>query len=242
MTRRSRRTPEHRLPLREARPGQGHGRVSGGRACASTWAASRRATWSNAASTSCDAARGPNTRVVTAGGDSRLLGDRRGTPVDGRYSRSAQRRRGGDNGAAARRSDLDVRRLRALLRRRRRALSPHHRAESPAGRSSGVHSATVIGPDAVMTDALSTSVFVMGVDQGLRLIAPCRTTKESSSTPTVRSSIRTAWRTRRRRRSRLCRRRRRGAARASRTGSPAVAKKTPGCRRIDDDFFTLNSA
>ncbi len=34
----------------------------------------------------------------------------------------------------------------------------------------GVHSATVIGPDAVMTDALSTSVFVMGVDEGLKLI------------------------------------------------------------------------
>jgi thiamine biosynthesis lipoprotein len=38
----------------------------------------------------------------------------------------------------------------------------------PAG---GVRSATVFGPDAVITDALSTSVFVMGVDQGLRLIA-----------------------------------------------------------------------
>jgi thiamine biosynthesis lipoprotein len=29
----------------------------------------------------------------------------------------------------------------------------------------------VFGPDAVTTDALSTSVFVMGVDKGLRLIA-----------------------------------------------------------------------
>ena len=38
----------------------------------------------------------------------------------------------------------------------------------PAG---GVQSATVFGPDAVMTDALSTSVFVMGVDQGLKMIA-----------------------------------------------------------------------
>ena len=27
------------------------------------------------------------------------------------------------------------------------------------------------GPDAVITDALSTSVFVMGVDQGLKLIS-----------------------------------------------------------------------
>ena len=34
-----------------------------------------------------------------------------------------------------------------------------------------MHSATVFGPDAVTTDALSTSVFVMGVDSGLRMIA-----------------------------------------------------------------------
>ena len=34
----------------------------------------------------------------------------------------------------------------------------------------GVHSATVFGPDAVITDALSTSVFVLGVDDGLKLI------------------------------------------------------------------------
>jgi thiamine biosynthesis lipoprotein len=38
----------------------------------------------------------------------------------------------------------------------------------PAG---GIHSATVFGPDAVITDALSTSVFVLGVDRGLTLIA-----------------------------------------------------------------------
>ena len=34
-----------------------------------------------------------------------------------------------------------------------------------------VHLATVIGPDAVMTDALSTSVFVMGVELGMKLLA-----------------------------------------------------------------------
>ena len=45
-----------------------------------------------------------------------------------------------------------------------------------------VHSATVIGPDAVMTDALSTSVFVMGVDLGLNSSRACPTTKASSST------------------------------------------------------------
>ena len=48
----------------------------------------------------------------------------------------------------------------------------HHIIQPSTGEpASGVHSATVFGPDAVITDALSTSVFVMGVDQGLRLIA-----------------------------------------------------------------------
>jgi len=48
----------------------------------------------------------------------------------------------------------------------------HHIISPSTGTpASGVHSATVIGPDAVLTDALSTSVFVMGVDEGLRLIA-----------------------------------------------------------------------
>jgi thiamine biosynthesis lipoprotein len=47
----------------------------------------------------------------------------------------------------------------------------HHIIKPSSGRPvEGIHSATVIGPDAVMTDALSTSVFVMGVDDGLKLI------------------------------------------------------------------------
>ena len=48
----------------------------------------------------------------------------------------------------------------------------HHIIEPTTGQPAGeVRSTTIIGPDAVLTDALSTSVFVMGVDQGLRLIA-----------------------------------------------------------------------
>jgi thiamine biosynthesis lipoprotein len=47
----------------------------------------------------------------------------------------------------------------------------HHIIVPSTGTPAGeVHSATIIGPDAVITDALSTSVFIMGVDQGLRLI------------------------------------------------------------------------
>ena len=48
----------------------------------------------------------------------------------------------------------------------------HHIIVPSTGTPAGeVHSATVIGPDAVITDALSTSVFVMGVEQGLTLIS-----------------------------------------------------------------------
>ena len=47
----------------------------------------------------------------------------------------------------------------------------HHIIRPSTGApAEGVHSATVIGPDAVITDALSTSVFVMGVEDGLTLI------------------------------------------------------------------------
>jgi thiamine biosynthesis lipoprotein len=47
----------------------------------------------------------------------------------------------------------------------------HHIIQPSTGKpAGGVHSATVFGPDAVITDALSTSVFVMGVKRGLTLI------------------------------------------------------------------------
>ena len=107
---------------------------------------------------------------VTAGGDTRLLGDRRGVPwmvgvqnprddtevavtiplVDEAISTS---------GDYERYFEEDGERY-------------HHIIVPATGTPAGeVHSATVIGPDAVITDALSTSVFVMGVDQGLRLIS-----------------------------------------------------------------------
>ena len=106
---------------------------------------------------------------VTAGGDSRLLGDRRGQPwlvgiqdprnekaiavrlplVDEAISTSGDYERYFDDG--------DVR--------------YHHIISPSTGRSAnGVQSVTVVGPDATMTDALSTSVFVMGVEAGLALI------------------------------------------------------------------------
>lgn len=115
-------------------------------------------------------AKGVRNAIVTAGGDSRLLGDRRGRPwmvgirdprKDGEVAISVPLvdEAISTSGDYERFFDEDGVRYHHII---------HPGTGSPA---SGVHSATVFGPDAVTTDALSTSVFVMGVDSGLRLIA-----------------------------------------------------------------------
>jgi thiamine biosynthesis lipoprotein len=114
--------------------------------------------------------RGVRHGIVTAGGDSRLIGDRRGQPwmvgirdprVDGEVAISVPL----ENEAISTSGDYE--------RYFEEGDTRYHHiiAPSTGEPASGVHSATVFGPDAVITDALSTSVFVMGVDQGLRLIA-----------------------------------------------------------------------
>jgi thiamine biosynthesis lipoprotein len=108
--------------------------------------------------------------IVTAGGDSRLLGDRRGKP----WVVGVRNPRG--DGTIAVRIPLENEAIstsgdyeRYFEEDGRRY---HHIIQPATGEpANGVHSATIVGPDAVITDALSTSVFVMGVDQGLRLIA-----------------------------------------------------------------------
>jgi len=108
--------------------------------------------------------------IVTAGGDSRLLGDRRGRPwmvgirdprEEGQVAISVPLADEAisTSGDYERFFDEDGVRYHHIIR---------PSTGMPAG---GVHSATVFGPDAVFTDALSTSVFVMGVEQGLTLIA-----------------------------------------------------------------------
>lgn len=111
-----------------------------------------------------------NHAVVSAGGDSRLLGDRRGRPwlvgirdprEDGEVAISVPLadEAVSTSGDYERYFDEDGVRYHHIIR---------PGTGEPAG---GVQSATVFGPDAVMTDALSTSVFVMGVDRGLKMIA-----------------------------------------------------------------------
>ena len=115
-------------------------------------------------------ANGIENAIVTAGGDSRLMGDRRGRPwmvgirdprKDGEVAISVplQDEAISTSGDYERFFDED-------------GIRYHHIIQPGTGMPvSGVHSATVFGPDAITTDALSTSVFVMGVDLGLRMIA-----------------------------------------------------------------------
>ncbi len=108
--------------------------------------------------------------IVTAGGDSRLLGDRRGQPWivgirDPRAEGRVSLRIPLENEAVSTSGDYE----RFFIEDGQRY---HHIIEPSTGRPAGeLMSATVIGPDAVITDALSTSVFVLGVDRGLRLLA-----------------------------------------------------------------------
>lgn len=107
--------------------------------------------------------------LVSAGGDTRVLGDRRGRPwrVGIRDPR--------EDGAMV-----------AMLPVVNEAISTsgdyeryfeaegvrfHHIINPGTGKSAGeVRSATVVGPDGTFTDALSTSVFVLGVQEGLAVI------------------------------------------------------------------------
>jgi thiamine biosynthesis lipoprotein len=114
--------------------------------------------------------RGIEHAIVTAGGDSRLLGDRRGKPWmvgvrDPRKDGEVAVRIPLENDAISTSGDYERFFDEDGIRY-------HHIIRPDTGLpAGGVHSATIVGPDAVITDALSTSVFVMGVDQGLRLIA-----------------------------------------------------------------------
>jgi len=107
---------------------------------------------------------------VTAGGDTRLLGDRRGQPWmvgvrDPREEGQVTVTIPLQDEAISTSGDYE----RFFLEDGKRY---HHILQPSTGEpASGIRSATVVGPDAVITDALSTSVFVMGVDRGLRLIA-----------------------------------------------------------------------
>lgn len=112
---------------------------------------------------------GVSSGLVTAGGDTRLLGDRQGAPwivgvQNPRDKEEVAVRLPLVNEAISTSGDYE----RFFEHEGERY---HHIISPDSGRPArGVRSATVIGPDGVMTDGLSTAVFVLGPDEGIALL------------------------------------------------------------------------
>jgi FAD:protein FMN transferase len=108
--------------------------------------------------------------MVNAGGDTRLLGDRRGKPwIVGIRDPRAE-------GRMVTRLPLADEALSTSGDYERYfeedGVRHHHILEPGTGRSArAVRSATVLGPDATLTDALSTTVFVLGVERGMEIVS-----------------------------------------------------------------------
>jgi thiamine biosynthesis lipoprotein len=106
---------------------------------------------------------------LSAGGDSRIVGDRFGQPwsVGIRHPRAE-----GKMTAILPLVDTAVSTSGDYERFFvRDGIRFHHILDPETGRSAtGAMSATVLGPDATLTDALSTSVFVLGPQKGMELI------------------------------------------------------------------------
>lgn len=107
--------------------------------------------------------------LVSAGGDSRLLGDHRGRPWHiGIQAPREKRSLAGvlplSETAVSTSGDYE-------RYFERDGVRYHHIISPSTGRSAGeLRSVTILGPNATRTDALSTSVFVLGLDKGLALI------------------------------------------------------------------------
>jgi thiamine biosynthesis lipoprotein len=114
--------------------------------------------------------RGVRHAHLNAGGDSRVVGDRRGQPwlIGVRNPRER-------DAVVARLPLVDEAISTAGDYERffdRDGVRYHHILDPSTGLPSrGVRSVTVIGPDATMTDGLDTAIFVMGVQRGMALIA-----------------------------------------------------------------------
>ncbi|MEM7362663.1 MAG: FAD:protein FMN transferase [Pseudomonadota bacterium] len=107
--------------------------------------------------------------MVSAGGDSRILGDRLGEPwvVGVKHPRSTD-----DNIAVLPLEDVAISTSGDYERYfEAEGIRYHHIIDPSTGDSARrVASVTILGSETMETDALSTSVFVMGIEQGLRLI------------------------------------------------------------------------
>jgi thiamine biosynthesis lipoprotein len=107
--------------------------------------------------------------IITAGGDSRIIGDKRGRPWmigirDPRKSRAVKGMVPLVNSALSTSGDYE----RYFVEDGEHF---HHILRPDTGKSATMlRSVTIIGPDATTTDALSTSVFVLGPVKGLELV------------------------------------------------------------------------
>jgi thiamine biosynthesis lipoprotein len=113
--------------------------------------------------------RGITNAIVTAGGDSRLLGDRRGRPWNVGIRDPRQR---GEVAAVLPLADTAISTSGDYERFFEEDGVRHHHIINPkTGKSAtGVRSVTIIGPDGVTTEGLTKSVFVKGPKEGMRLI------------------------------------------------------------------------
>ena len=114
-------------------------------------------------------ARGVEHALLNAGGDTRVIGDRRGQPwiVGIRHPRVADKvvtRLPLVDEAISTSGDYE----RYFEENGRRY---HHIINPATGRpTEGILTVTVIGPDGTLTDGLDTAIFVLGVEKGLELI------------------------------------------------------------------------
>ena len=112
---------------------------------------------------------GVTSGLVSAGGDTRIIGSKLGRPwIVGVKDPRAEDRNAVmlplENTAISTSGDYERFFIQDGVRY-------HHIISPKTGKSAGeVQSVTIIGPDATTTDALSTTIFVMGVEKGLALI------------------------------------------------------------------------
>lgn len=113
--------------------------------------------------------RGITNAIVTAGGDSRLLGDRRGRPWNVGIRDPRQR---GEVAVVLPLADVAISTSGDYERFFEEDGVRHHHIINPkTGKSaSGVRSVTIIGPDGITTEGLTKSVFVKGPKAGMHLI------------------------------------------------------------------------
>jgi thiamine biosynthesis lipoprotein len=113
--------------------------------------------------------RGIRHAIVSAGGDSRVLGDRRGRPW---MVAVRDPRREGEAVAVLPLEDVSISTSGDYERYfERNGERCHHIVDPATGRSpAGVRSVTILADDGLTSEALSKTVFVLGVERGLGLI------------------------------------------------------------------------